>query len=168
MNKRLLFWLCLLVLSSSLTSGALPAGRVALVIGNANYPDARTPLSTTTKDARTLAENEFRRIDFDVDFKENLNKQNMQNAIAAFTGSSPTARLRFSTSADFGLMLGDRPSARFPVYTGMTRTQGIITVKAALGMLGLPGGPVRLPLADATGRDRAAAHGPRGWRCEAQ
>jgi 4-hydroxy-tetrahydrodipicolinate synthase len=37
-----------------------------------------------------------------------------------------------------------------PVYIGMTRTQNVITVKAALSMLGLPGGPVRLPLADAT------------------
>jgi 4-hydroxy-tetrahydrodipicolinate synthase len=38
-----------------------------------------------------------------------------------------------------------------PVYTGvMTRTQGVITTKAALRMLGLPGGPVRPPLADAT------------------
>jgi 4-hydroxy-tetrahydrodipicolinate synthase len=37
-----------------------------------------------------------------------------------------------------------------PVYMGMTRTQNVITVKAALGMLGLPGGPVRSPLADAT------------------
>ncbi len=37
-----------------------------------------------------------------------------------------------------------------PVYTGMTRTQGVITTKAALTMLGLPGGFVRPPLADAT------------------
>jgi len=38
-----------------------------------------------------------------------------------------------------------------PVYTGiMTRTQGAIAVKAALAMLGLPGGSVRPPLADAT------------------
>jgi 4-hydroxy-tetrahydrodipicolinate synthase len=38
-----------------------------------------------------------------------------------------------------------------PIYIGiMTRTQGVITTKAALKMLGLPGGPVRLPLADAT------------------
>jgi 4-hydroxy-tetrahydrodipicolinate synthase len=37
-----------------------------------------------------------------------------------------------------------------PVYTGMTRTQGVITTKAALAMLGLPGGPVRPPLVDAT------------------
>ena len=37
-----------------------------------------------------------------------------------------------------------------PVYTGMFRTQGVIMTKAALGLLGLPGGPVRLPLSDAT------------------
>ncbi len=38
-----------------------------------------------------------------------------------------------------------------PIYTGiMTRTQGVIAVKAALALLGLPGGPVRAPLPDAT------------------
>jgi len=37
-----------------------------------------------------------------------------------------------------------------PVYTGMTRMQGTISTKAALTMLGLPGGPVRAPLANAT------------------
>ena len=33
-----------------------------------------------------------------------------------------------------------------PVYTGMFRTQGVITTKAALNLKGLPGGPLRLPL----------------------
>jgi len=37
-----------------------------------------------------------------------------------------------------------------PVYTGVFRTQGVITTKAALRQLGLPGGPVRLPLVDLT------------------
>jgi len=37
-----------------------------------------------------------------------------------------------------------------PIYTGMTRMQGTVSTKAALAMLGLPGGPVRQPLADAT------------------
>jgi len=37
-----------------------------------------------------------------------------------------------------------------PAYTGFFRTQGVITTKAALTMLGLPAGPVRLPLVDAT------------------
>jgi 4-hydroxy-tetrahydrodipicolinate synthase len=37
-----------------------------------------------------------------------------------------------------------------PVYTGMARTQGVITAKAALAMLGLPAGPTRPPLPEAT------------------
>ncbi|MGI8695794.1 MAG: 4-hydroxy-tetrahydrodipicolinate synthase [Mycobacteriales bacterium] len=37
-----------------------------------------------------------------------------------------------------------------PVFTGFFRAQGVILTKAALGLAGLPGGPVRLPLIDAT------------------
>ena len=37
-----------------------------------------------------------------------------------------------------------------PVYTGLFRSQGVIMTKAALGLMGRPGGPVRLPLTDAT------------------
>jgi 4-hydroxy-tetrahydrodipicolinate synthase len=33
-----------------------------------------------------------------------------------------------------------------PVYTGMFRAQGVITVKTALALRGLPAGPLRLPL----------------------
>ncbi|MFF3764783.1 4-hydroxy-tetrahydrodipicolinate synthase [Streptomyces sp. NPDC001922] len=35
-----------------------------------------------------------------------------------------------------------------PVFTGMFRTQGVITTKAALALQGLPGGPLRLPLVE--------------------
>ncbi|MBQ0868402.1 4-hydroxy-tetrahydrodipicolinate synthase [Streptomyces sp. RK75] len=35
-----------------------------------------------------------------------------------------------------------------PVFTGMFRTQGVITTKAALARLGLPAGPLRLPLVE--------------------
>jgi 4-hydroxy-tetrahydrodipicolinate synthase len=37
-----------------------------------------------------------------------------------------------------------------PVYTGIFRNQGVIMTKAALSLLGLPGGPVRGPLANAS------------------
>jgi len=52
-----------------------------------------------------------------------------------------------------------------PLFTGFFRTQGVILTKAALGLAGLPGGPVRLPLVDATSaqvaqlRDDLAAAG---------
>lgn len=37
-----------------------------------------------------------------------------------------------------------------PLFTGIFRTQGTILVKAAMNVLGLPAGPVRPPLVDAT------------------
>jgi 4-hydroxy-tetrahydrodipicolinate synthase len=37
-----------------------------------------------------------------------------------------------------------------PVYTGIFRSQGVILTKAALALVGQPGGPVRLPLVSAT------------------
>ncbi len=37
-----------------------------------------------------------------------------------------------------------------PVFTGIFRTQGVITTKAALALQGLPAGPLRLPLVEAT------------------
>ena len=52
-----------------------------------------------------------------------------------------------------------------PVYVGLFRTQGVILAKAALRELGLPAGPVRPPLVDATSeqvatlRDDLAAAG---------
>jgi 4-hydroxy-tetrahydrodipicolinate synthase len=37
-----------------------------------------------------------------------------------------------------------------PVFTGTFRTQGAILTKAAMQLMGLPGGTTRLPLVDAT------------------
>lgn len=68
---------------------------------------------------------------------------------------------RLASMAD-ALDAGDLPAAAainaslLPVYTGMFRTQGVILAKAALDMQGLPAGPVRLPLVDATPEQRAA------------
>jgi 4-hydroxy-tetrahydrodipicolinate synthase len=42
-----------------------------------------------------------------------------------------------------------------PAYVGLFRNQGAVMTKAALDLLGLPGGAVRLPLLAATGAERA-------------
>lgn len=60
-------------------------------------------------------------------------------------------------------------TAMLPVYTGIFRTQGVILTKAALAIQGLPAGPVRLPLVNATEaeivqlRADLAAGGVRGF-----
>jgi 4-hydroxy-tetrahydrodipicolinate synthase len=64
-----------------------------------------------------------------------------------------TGRLREMADAFFA---GDVATATkihhalLPAFTGFFRTQGVITVKAALAARGLPAGPTRPPLADAT------------------
>jgi formylglycine-generating enzyme required for sulfatase activity len=98
MKTRILFWLCATVTSAMLiasTGAQQRTERVALLIGNASYPDASTPLSTTIKDTRSLAE-ELRRDEFDVDVKENIGKEEMRRAIDAFTG-----KIRSGTAALF-------------------------------------------------------------------
>ncbi|MFI1400893.1 4-hydroxy-tetrahydrodipicolinate synthase [Streptomyces sp. NPDC020681] len=42
-----------------------------------------------------------------------------------------------------------------PVFTGMFRTQGVITTKAALALKGLPAGPLRLPLVELSAGETA-------------
>jgi 4-hydroxy-tetrahydrodipicolinate synthase len=55
---------------------------------------------------------------------------------------------------------GDTERARrihfdlIPVYTGMFRNQGAVMSKAALDLLGLPGGALRMPLLAATAAER--------------
>jgi len=58
---------------------------VALVIGNAAYPDADLPLSDPVNNARALA-GALREKGFDVVLGENLTKQEMHRAIETFTG----------------------------------------------------------------------------------
>ena len=70
------------------------------------------------------------------------------------TSTAFTAALTGQMIAAYGD--GDVARARalheqlMPAFTGVFRTQGTILVKAGLRELGLPAGPVRLPLVDAT------------------
>ena len=45
--------------------------------------------------------------------------------------------------------------ALLPLYTGIFKTQGAILVKAGLNVLGLPAGPMRAPLVNATEEETA-------------
>src|SRR5712691_3816940 len=61
--------------------GALKgASRLALVIGNGNYPDAAAPLAQPINDARALT-GALRRNGFDVDVVEDASKDDMHRAV---------------------------------------------------------------------------------------
>lgn len=158
MKMRLLWCLCLTALSTMLVTSALPqqrAARVALVIGNANYPDASTPLSTTIRDARTIAE-EFRRSEFDVDLKEDVGKEAMQRAIDAFTGKirSGTAALFYFNG--YGIQVG-RQTFVVPVNAQLwteadVRRDGI-SVDAVLAEMHRKGAKIKIVILDAARRN---------------
>ena len=65
--------------------------RVALVIGNASYPDAEAPLRDPVNNARALAA-ELRRSGFAVDVGENLTKEAMREPLIASIARSIPAR----------------------------------------------------------------------------
>src|SRR6202023_1480363 len=63
-------------------TGALKGtSRLALVIGNGNYPDANAPLAQPINDARALTA-ALRRNGFDVDVVEDATKDDMDRAVA--------------------------------------------------------------------------------------
>jgi uncharacterized caspase-like protein len=87
--------------------------RVAVVIGNAAYPDAEAALKDPVNNARALAD-ELRRHGFEVDSSENLTKEAMRAALDRFYGkikSGSTALLFFS---GYGIQ-SDRQTYMIPV-----------------------------------------------------
>jgi regulator of sirC expression with transglutaminase-like and TPR domain len=71
--------------ASGQANAPVSPGRVALVIGNANYQDADSPLKDPVKDVRAMA-NELLRMGFDVDVGENLSKDAMRRAFDRLNG----------------------------------------------------------------------------------
>ena len=157
MNMRLVFCLCVAVASAALTHSALsqqPA-RVALLIGNANYPDASTPLSTTIRDARTLAD-EFRRTEFDVDLKENVGREDMQRAIDAFIGKIRPGMVALFYFSGYGIQVA-RQTYLIPVnaqvWTEAEVRRDGISLDALLAEMQRKGAKVKIVIIDASRRN---------------
>jgi formylglycine-generating enzyme required for sulfatase activity len=169
MNIRRLIWLCLSVLSAMPISPALPqqAGRVALVIGNNNYPDASTPLPSTIRDARALAE-ELRRSEFDVDLKENLGKAEMQRAIDAFVGKIRNGTATLFYFSGYGIQVAGQTyilPVNAQVWTEADVRRDGVSVDALLADMNRKGAKVKIIILDAAHRNpferrfRASAEG---------
>jgi hypothetical protein len=63
--------------------GALADERLALVIGNADYPDLSSPLNVALKSARAVTE-QLQNAGFEVDAIENATKESLQQALQGF------------------------------------------------------------------------------------
>src|SRR5262244_1713344 len=157
MNIRLLIWLCMPVVSAMLISPALPqqAGRVALVIGNNNYPDASTPIPSAIRDARALAE-ELRRSQFDVDLKENVGKADMQRAIDAFIGKIRNGTATLIYFSGYGIQVA-RQTYLLPVnaqvWTEADVRRDGVSVDALVADMHRKGAKVKIIILDAAQRN---------------
>src|ERR1700742_1906095 len=82
-----LLWIVLLTLVLASAIGDASAQqigpRVALVIGNANYPDADAPLKQPLQDAHALAD-ELKAVGFDVTIADNQSKQAIRKTLDGF------------------------------------------------------------------------------------
>jgi len=169
-EMRLVFWFCLMAVSSIMTSpvwSEQQAARVALVIGNANYPDASTPLSATIKDVRTLA-GEFRRTGFAVDLKENVGKADMQSAIDALAGKIHPGMTALFYFSGYGVQIA-RQTYLIPVNAQLWTEADIrrdgISLDDVVAEIHRKGAKVKIVIIDAARRNpyerrfRAAAAG---------
>lgn len=131
------------------TSGA------ALLIGNAVYPDADSPLTEPVKDARDLAE-ELRRRGFEVTVGENLKKAPMQKALDelyAKTASGSTAVIFFS---GFGVQ-SEHQSYLLPVDAQIWNESDVkrdgFSLDSILAELTRRGAKVKVAIIDASRRN---------------
>src|SRR5438552_14293714 len=87
MMMRLLLLIGLIFAIAPLCGSAIAQDgkRIALVIGNAKYPDADSPLKEPVTDVRAMAD-ELKHSGFDVAVGENLGREAMQRAIDGLYG----------------------------------------------------------------------------------
>ena len=86
--------------------GSAGAGsRVALVVGNATYPDDDKPLAQPTKDVKAIAE-ELRRADFDVITGEDVSKQKLRALFGSFKAKIKQGSTALVFFSGYGIQSG--------------------------------------------------------------
>lgn len=130
-------------------------GRVALVIGNADYPgDDRPPLHPI-KDVRAIAE-ELRRASFDVITGEDVSKQTLRSLLGSFKAKIKPGSTALVFFSGYGIQTG-KQSYIIPVDAqiwteGEVRRDGI-SIESILADMNAAGAAVKLVIIDAARRN---------------
>jgi hypothetical protein len=145
----------LAAMSASLAAQQGDGNKIALLIGNANYPDADAPLRQPVQDARALGD-ELRRNGFDVEVGENLTKEGMQRAFDRLY-----EKIRSGTSVvlffgGFGTQMG-RQTYLIPVNAQIWREADVqrdgTGIDTILAELNARGANVKIAILDASRRN---------------
>jgi Caspase domain/Tetratricopeptide repeat len=158
MNMRfvIVFLLSLMVAATVAQSASAQEGsRLALVIGNAKYPDADVPLRNAVSDARTMAK-ELRREGFDVDVGENLKKDAMRSAFDRLYGKIKSGSVALIFFSGYGIQ-SNRQSYMIPVDAQIwteadVRREGF-SIDAMLNEMNLRGAKIKIAIINASRRN---------------
>jgi tetratricopeptide (TPR) repeat protein len=129
--------------------------KIALLIGNANYPDDETPLKHPIADARALAD-ELRRNGFEAEVAENLTKEGMQRAFNSLYGKIKSGTSVVVFFSGYGIQTG-RQTYLIPVNAqiwteGEVRRDGV-GIDTVLAEMNARGAAVKLAILDASRRN---------------
>jgi len=152
---RLVLLLCLFVFAA-LTGPASAAGeRIALVIGNAKYPDADTPLKEPINDTRDVAE-ELKRDGFTVEVQENASGETMRRAFDRLYGKVRPGSVVLVFYSGFGIQ-SNRQSYMIPIDAQIWQEADVrrdgVSLETVLSEINSRGAGVKIALVDASRRN---------------
>jgi Tfp pilus assembly protein PilF len=131
------------------------SARIALVIGNAKYPDADAPLKEPINDAHDVA-NELKRDGFDVDIGENQSGEAMRRTLDRLYGKIKPGSVVLIFYSGFGIQSG-RQSYMIPVdaqiWTEPDVRRDGLSLETILGEINSRGAGVKIALLDASRRN---------------
>jgi Tfp pilus assembly protein PilF len=129
--------------------------RIALVVGNAKYPDAEAPLKEPINDAREIAD-ELKHDGFDVEAGENLSGDAMRRALDKLYGKIKPGSVVLVFFSGFGIQSG-RQSYMIPVdaqiWTEPDVRRDGFSLETVLGEINSRGAGVKIALLDASRRN---------------
>jgi Flp pilus assembly protein TadD len=156
MRIRLALLLILtLSVAPAVSSFAASGDRFALVIGNAKYPDAETPLKESLNDARDIAD-ELKRDGFDVEIGQNLTNDAMHKALDRLYGKIRPGSAVLIFFSGFGIQ-SNRQSYMIPVDAQIWTEPDVrhdgFSLETVLGDINSRGAGVKIALIDASRRN---------------
>src|ERR1700741_833248 len=155
MKIRLAILLALICSVASTAPSSAAGDRYALVIGNAKYPDADTPLKEPVNDARDVAD-ELKRDGFPVDIGENLTGDAMRHAFDKLYGKIKPGAVALIFFSGFGIQ-SNRQSYMIPIdaqiWTEPDVRRDGISLETVLGEINNRGAGVKIALIDASRRN---------------
>jgi hypothetical protein len=155
MKFRLALLLILIVSVAPVVQSWAAGDRVALVIGNAKYPDAEAPLKEPINDARDIAV-ELKRNGFDVETGENLTGDAMRRALERLYARVKPGSVALIFFSGFGVQSA-RQSYLIPVdaqiWTEPDVRRDGFSLETILGEVNSRGAGVKIALIDASRRN---------------